>query len=168
MQGKNHLVSRIVFWFEKTHGRLAFQELSSKLKPYLRSLILIIAKMKTKTGNLNCRHFAACYLICTSPSRVETIRVWVKPAHSFCRGVLVNFHNANVCANADAINRNKFHLLAIAFSLVMHEPVQRKRNENYFFHDSTVETKLASYITSGLTTDEKLSESVRNLIYSDI
>ena len=50
----------------------------------------------------------------------------------------------------------------------MHEPVQRKRYEKYLFHDSTIETKLASYITSGLTTGEKLSESVRNLIYGDI
>ena len=46
-----------------------------KLPPFCRAVVSIVN------------------LIGTSPSRVETIRAWLKPAHSFCRGVdATSFH----------------------------------------------------------------------------
>ena len=50
-------------------------------------------------------------LIGTSPSRVETIRAWLKPAHSFCRGVCcVRLHStSNNVAPAHANYKPRIH-----------------------------------------------------------
>ena len=49
-------------------------------------------------------------LIGTNPPRVETIRAWVKPAHSFCRGVVRLWSDKNKLIIRGWIMQEEIHV----------------------------------------------------------
>ena len=64
-------------------------------------------------------------LIGTSPSRVETIRAWVKPAHSFCRGVpipLFPIYHRQICL---CVQKRRYTTVSISENM---RSVNSKRN----------------------------------------